>query len=172
MSPSPADPIPMQVRPACVGSEQGDPPPRGRAVAAEPRGETAVLPNSTDARTPPRGRAVASANRRDPAPSPPSDHKRRNESCDDPAAKRALTRGSERVPAFMDLSDRAVWPSLDGSLGAPAPDGPSQASPITDQPEQHAYENGFAHLLFEGISPDDLSDQAAKVNTWRNIPAR
>ena len=68
----------------------------------------------------------------------------------------------------MDLSDRAVWPSLDGSLGAPAPDGPIQASPITDQPEQHAYENGFAHLLFEGISPDDLSDQAAKVNTWRS----
>ena len=87
MSPSPADPTPVQVLPACMGSEQGDPPPRGRAVAAEPRGETAVLPNSTDARTPPRGRAVASANRRDPAPSPPSAHKRRNESCDDPAAK-------------------------------------------------------------------------------------
>ena len=56
--------------------------------------------------------------------------------------------------------------------GAPARDGPSQGSSITNQAEEHAFENRFAHLLFEGMSPDDLSDQAAKVNTWRNIPAR
>ena len=137
---------PMQDRPACMGKPEGD--------------------------TPPRGRAVASAVRRDPAPSPPSAHKRRNETCDEPAAKRALTNGSEAVPDFMDLSDRAAWPSLDGSPGAPARDGPSQGSSITDQPEQHADENGFAHLLLEGIPPVDLSDQATKENTWRNIPAR
>ena len=74
------------------------------------------------------------------------------------APKRAQANCSEAVPDSMDLS--------------PARDGPSQGSSITDQPEQHADENGFAHLLLEGIPPVDLSDQATKENTWRNIPAR
>ena len=37
MSPSSADPKPMQVRPACVGSEQGEPPPRGPALSQPSR---------------------------------------------------------------------------------------------------------------------------------------
>ena len=122
----------MQDRPACMGKTERDPLPRGRAVV--------------------------SAIRRDPAPSPPSAHKRRNESLNDPAPKGAQTHGSGAAPDFMDLS--------------PARDGPSQGSSITYQPEQHADENGFAHLLLERMSPDGLSDQSAKVNTWRNIPAR
>ena len=62
MSPRPVDPKPLQVRPACMGSEQGD--------------------------TPLRGRAVSSNRRRDQRSPPPSAQKRRSDDSDDPAAKR------------------------------------------------------------------------------------
>ena len=81
---------PMQDRPACMGKPERDPLPRGRAVA--------------------------SAIRRDPAPSPPPAHKRRNDSFNDPATKRALTHDSETVPDFMELSPARDGPSAHRSL--------------------------------------------------------
>ena len=195
MSPSPADPIPVQVHPACVGSEQGDPPPRGRAVAAEPRGETTVLPSRTGkpAATPARPRNRDTVRNRSP---PPSAQKRRssNSPADVSVPKRAFRRDSgaaadasqspERRALHTDHADTSQN-SSSGILLEQLIDfndididfidfndeltdhGADPPTPTipTDEPT-------FAHLLLTGRSEEEVADTAAKVNTWRNIPKR
>ena len=196
MSPSPADPIPVQVRPACMGSEQGDPPPRGRAVAAEPRGETTVLPSRTGqpAAAPARPRNRDSARNRSP---PPSAQKRRGSSpAEASVRKRALIRDScaaadapqspERRALRTDQIDFSQNSDNGGirldelvelnteSLTPPAiwydepADLEAEPLPPTIPPDEPT----FAHLLFDGRSEEEVADTAAKVNTWRNIPKR
>ena len=196
MSTSPADPTPVQVLPACMGSEQGDPPPRGRAVAAEPRGETAVLPSRTGkpAAAPARPRNRDSARNRSP---PPSAQKRRGSSpAEASVRKRALIRDScaaadapqspERRASHADhaeasqnsknsglrldmLFDLYQEPStpLEVDNGEPA-DPEAEPPTLTIPPDEPT----FAHLLFDGRSEEEAADTAAKVNTWRNIPKR
>ena len=196
MSPSPADPIPVQVRPACMGSEQGDPPPRGRAVAAEPRGETAVLPSRTRkfAATPARPRNRDTARNRSP---PPSAQKRRssNSPADVSVPKRAFRRDSgaaadasqspERRALHTDHADTSQNSSsgirldqlIDFNAEALTPPAilhdeltDHGADPST--PTIPTDEPTFAHLLLTGRSEEEVADTAAKVNTWRNIPKR
>ena len=196
MSPSPADPTPVQVLPACMGSEQGDPPPRGRAVAAEPRGETTVLPSRTGkaAAAPARPRNRDSARNRSP---PPSAQKRRGSSpAEASVRKRAFIRDScaaadapqspERRASHADhaeasqnsknsglrldmLFDLYQEPStpLEVDNGEPA-DPEAEPPTLTIPPDEPT----FAHLLFDGRSEEEAADTAAKVNTWRNIPKR
>ena len=196
MSPSPADPTPVQVLPACMGSEQGDPPPRGRAVAAEPRGETAVLPSRTRkfAATPARPRNRDTARNRSP---PPSAQKRRssNSPADVSVPKRAFRRDSgaaadasqspERRALHTDHADTSQNSSsgirldqlIDFNAEALTPPAilhdeltDHGADPST--PTIPTDEPTFAHLLLTGRSEEEVADTAAKVNTWRNIPKR
>ena len=181
MSPSPADPTPVQVLPACMGSEQGDPPPRGRAVAAEPRGETAVLPSRTRkfAATPARPRNRDTARNRSP---PPSAQKRRssNSPADVSVPKRAFRRDSgaaadasqspERRALHTDHADKNRLGDDVQPARAISVDGVPEEPTVDIRPAHtEPYSEGFAHLLFEDQPEEEVEDTAAKINTWRII---
>ena len=65
-------------------------------------------------------------------------------------------------------------PILDDGAGIGLDDGINIA-PASQNNESTGTKNMFAHLLFggtTGLREDDVADTAAKVNTWRIIPAR
>ena len=162
MSPSPADPTPVQVLPACMGSEQGDPPPRGRAVAAEPRGETAVLPSRTRkfAATPARPRNRDTARNRSP---PPSAQKRRssNSPADVSVPKRAFRRDSGAAADASQSPERRALHTdhaADGSQNSNNSETPYRAKIAPTGPPSMTSSNG-------------CSSRRSSASKWRSWSA-